>query len=314
MPLLRSAYRLWDELAEAAGSELFNRCGLILSGPPDGEILAGSRRAAMEHGVPVELFGRNAATERFPQFRFPNGHEVLFEPGAGYLLVEECVRAHAREAMRCGADVRTGETVVEWSADGGGVRVRTDRGEFVAGAAVVTAGAWAASLLSDLDVPLTVLRKVATWHRIKADGFGAGEGMPVYLFDLAGRCFYGFPTLGRETIKVAEHTEGEPVADPLEVDRSLRPEDVAPIAGFLRQVLPGVDPRPARHSVCLYTMSPDSHFVVGRMPESPVALAAGLSGHGFKFASVLGEALAELALEGTTRHPIGFLSPDRFRR
>jgi glycine/D-amino acid oxidase-like deaminating enzyme len=299
-------------LSEWSPRRLFKSYGLILSGPLNREIIAGSRRAAEEHDIPLVVLDRKSTADRFSQFRFPKEHVILFEPGAGYLLVEEYVQEYALEAMSLGAELRTCETVVEWSADDRGVRVRTARGEYAAGAAIVTAGAWAASLLREIEVRLTVLRKVATWHRTKPDGFCVDEGIPVYLFDLAGRCFYGFPTLDRETIKVAEHTGGESVANPLEVDRSLRPEDVAPIAGFLRRVLPGVAPRPTRHSVCLYTMSPDGHFVVGRMPVSPVAFAAGLSGHGFKFASVLGEALVELALDGTTRHPAGFLSPERF--
>lgn len=312
VPLLRSAYRLWDDLAAESGCPLFRRCGLILSGAPESEVLSGSRLASERHGVPVELLNRKAASERFPQFRFPAGHEVLFEPGAGYLLVEECVRAHVEVAVRHGASLRTGETVTGWSSDAGGVRVRTDRGEYVAGAAIVTAGPWAAALLKDLNAPLTVLRKVATWHPAAAGGYLLEDGMPTYLFDLAGRCFYGFPSLDGRTVKVAEHTGGEPVADPAIVDRSLRPGDVAPLDGFVRSALPGVLPEPERHSVCLYTMSPDGHFIVGRVPDGPVAFAAGLSGHGFKLTSVLGEALAGLALDGATRHPVGFLSPARF--
>ncbi|HEX6984310.1 MAG TPA: N-methyl-L-tryptophan oxidase [Planctomycetaceae bacterium] len=311
VPLLRSAYRLWDELATEAGRPLFRRCGLILSGPPEGEVIAGSRSAAGRHDIPIESLDRDSAATRFRRFRFPEGHRIVFEPGAGYLLVEECVRAHAEAAVRLGAKVRTGETVLGWSADASGVRVRTDRGEYVAGSAVVTAGAWAAGLLTDLAAPLTVLRKVTTWHRVP-EGFGPDDGTPTYLFDLGGRCFYGFPSLDGRTIKVAEHTGGEPVADPLTVDRSLRPEDAAPLADFLRAALPAADPEPVRHSVCLYTMSPDGHFLVGRRPDAPVAFAAGLSGHGFKFAPVLGEALADLALDGRTRHPVGFLSPERF--
>jgi sarcosine oxidase len=312
VPLLRSAYGLWDDLAAESGRPLFRRCGLILSGTPESEILAGSKLAAERHGVPVESLDRGAAADRFPQFRFPHEHDALFEPGAGYLLVEECVRAHIEAAVRRGASLRTGETVTGWMSDTHGVRVRTDRGEYVARAAIVTAGPWAATLLKDLNAPLSVLRKVVTWHPITTSGYRAEEGMPTYLFDLAGRCFYGFPSLDSRTVKVAEHTGGEPVADPATVDRSLLPEDVAPLADFVRSTLPGVLPEPERHSVCLYTMSPDGHFVVGRMPDVPVAFAAGLSGHGFKFASVLGEALADLALDGATRHPVGFLSPGRF--
>jgi len=313
VPLLRSAYALWDDLAAESCRPLFRRCGLILSGRPESEVLAGSRLAAERHGVPVEHLDRAGAATRFPQFRFPEDQEVLFEPGAGYLLVEECVRAHVESAVRHGAELRTGETVVEWSADTRGVRVRTDRGEYVAKAAVVTAGAWAATVLRDLGSPLTVLRKVMTWHPVVVPGHRPDDRMPAYLFDFGGRCFYGFPSLDGRTVKVAEHSGGELVADPVTVDRSLRPEDAAPLADFVAATLPGVDPRPERHSVCLYTMSPDGHFLVGRVPGTPVVFAAGLSGHGFKFASVLGEALADLALDGRTRHPIGFLAPERFR-
>lgn len=312
VPLLRSAYGLWDDLAAESGRPLFRRCGLVLSGRPESEVLAGSRLAAERHGVPVEYLDHAAATARFPRFRFPEGHEVLFEPGAGYLLVEESIRAHVESAARLGAELRTGETVTAWSADSRGVSVRTDRDEYVAKAVVVTAGPWAAALLRDLDVPLTVLRKVVTWHPLAAPVHAPDDGMPAYLFDLDGRCFYGFPSLDGRTVKVAEHSGGERVADPATVDRSLRAVDATALGEFVTTTLPGVNPRPERHSVCLYTMSPDGHFLVGRFPGAPVAFAAGLSGHGFKFASVLGGALADLALDGRTRHPIGFLSPGRF--
>lgn len=312
VPLLWSAYDLWDRLAADSGRPLLRRCGLVLSGQPESEILRGSRTAAEQHGVPVERLDHRAATERFPRLRFPAGHETLFEPGAGYLLVEECVRAHVDAAARDGATLRTGEIVRDWSMDGKRVRVRTDAAEYAAAAAVVTAGPWAATLLGATAGPLIVLRKVATWHRLGSPGYGTNDGMPAYLFDLDGRCFYGFPSVDGRTLKVAEHTGGEPVEAPLTVDRSLRPSEAGDLGDFVRTALPYVDPKPARHSVCLYTMSRDGHFVVGRAPDAPVAFAAGLSGHGFKFASLLGEALADLALDGKTRHPIDFLSPDRF--
>ena len=210
-----------------------------------------------------------------------------------------------------------GETVERWSSSGDAVTVQTNRGTIEAASLVIAAGAWASSLLSNIDrVPeIQVLRKVLLWNPVRTQSYSIENGGGGFLFELPHGTFYGFPSLDGKTLKLAEHSGGTPVSDPRKLDRSLTDADVSPVAEFIRQVMPDLDPQPARHSVCMYSMSPDGHFIVDRHPEfSNVVFGAGFSGHGFKFAPVIGEALADLALEGATDLPIDFLGLNRFSK
>jgi sarcosine oxidase len=174
-------------------------------------------------------------------------------------------------------------------------------------------GAWASRLVADLGVPLNVLRKFVAWFPIRAGDFLAEQGVPTFFFELPHGTFYGFPSLDGLTIKVAEHSGGQAVSNPESVDRAMHASDVERLRAFLIATIPGIDPEPARHSVCLYTLSPDQHFVVDLHPRwRNVAVACGFSGHGFKFATVIGEILADLVQQGTTSLPIGFLGLNRF--
>jgi sarcosine oxidase len=222
--------------------------------------------------------------------------------------VEACVRTHIEQAASCGADVRFGETCLAWTADGNTVEVTTDRGRYSAAALIVTAGAWAGQVVADLELPLTVRRKVQFWHVVDPQHVGVHQASPAFLFELPGGVFYGFPCLDGKTVKLAEHSGGAVVSDPADVDRACGEDDVRPVERFVRAVLPNVDRRPRAHSVCLYTMAPRERFIVDRHPQfRNVVVAAGFSGHGFKFTPAIGQALADLALTETTSLPIGFL-------
>jgi sarcosine oxidase len=309
VPLVNAAYRLWAELEDAAGRALYTRSGLLLSGPRHDGVISGTLLAAREHGLDIGEVPLTDARRRFPLFRFPGDHAVLYEPEAGYLRVEACVRTHLEQAASFGADVRFNETVVAWTSDGKTVQVTTDRGRYEAAALIVTAGAWAAQVLADLDLPLTVRRKVQFWHPVHRASIRLHQASPAFLFDLPGGTFYGFPCIDARTVKVAEHSGGTVVEDPARVDRDCREEDIKPIEQFIRAVLPTLHPRPQSHSVCLYTMAPRERFIVDRHPRfRNVVVAAGFSGHGFKFTPAIGHALADLALGDTTALPIGFLA------
>ena len=249
--------------------------------------------------------------ERFPGFRASDDWRGLFEPWAGYLDVEQCVVAHSEEAVKRGAELRTGVTVQGWTADPAAISVSTSAGDFQAARLVIAAGPWAPQLLADLSILLVVRRKPVFWYPAEGD-YRVDRGCPAFLFDTPGGIFYGIPQIDEYGLKVAEHTGGDSLADPLHVDRELHPAEQKRVEQFLANHLPGVG-RPFSHfSVCMYTLTPDEHFIVDRHPADPrIVLAAGLSGHGFKFTCVLGEALADLAMNGRTELPIGFLSLDR---
>jgi len=313
VPLLRTAYSLWDELGEARGETLFQRTGLAYFGAPGGPVLGGIKASSAKHGLHVELTPHEDSGLRFPGFRPPPGAEVLFEKNAGYLLVEYCVRAHLEEATRLGARHAHGEEIRSWSSANGRVVVETDRNRFEARSLIVTAGCWAESLLSGIGMKLRVLRKHLHWRAADSDAYRQSSGCPCFFFEAEGGYFYGFPDRNGGGVKVAEHSGGVEIQDPLEDPRAEDPDDTARIEKFLRRHLPGVSAsRSIRREVCFYTMTPDEHFIVDRHPEhGNVCFAAGLSGHGFKFASILGCALADLATESKTRAPIGFLRLDR---
>jgi sarcosine oxidase len=315
VPLLRRACELWRELESESGRTLMNLCGLALAGPPDSEELSGCRLAAKLHGVELENLSPQDTAERLPGFRIPDGFEVVYEAPAGFLFVEDCVRSHVDRAVQAGAQLRIGERIAGWSSDGRTVTVKTESDTIEASSLIVTAGAWASELLAGVSkVPsLQVLRKVLLWHPVRTQDYSIEQRGCGFLFDMPHGVFYGFPSLDGKTLKLGEHTGGQVVVDPLKLDRQLLPSDVAPVSEFVRTVMPSLDPQPSRHATCMYTMSPDKHFIVDRHPEfSNVVFGAGFSGHGFKFTPVIGEALADLALDGTTELPIDFLGLSRF--
>lgn len=312
VPLCIEAYERWDALAADFGRPLYRLCGLMLAGPDDGEAVAGAKLSASRYGVGLDALTAAEAMRRFPAFRIPAEASVVVEPHAGFLFVEECVQAHVGRAQRHGAVLQTGETVLRWTSDGRTVVVVTDRGEYTAAKLVVAAGAWASQMLHGVNVPLQVVRKPQFWHAVTNDAFHVDNGCPGYLFERADGVFYGFPSLDGATLKLAEHSNGVPVDDPSTLDRDVHPADCEPVARFASEHLSGVNPRAERHSVCMYTLTPDHHFLVDVHPEyENVVVAAGFSGHGFKFTTVLGEALADLALTGRSDLPIDFLSLNR---
>jgi glycine/D-amino acid oxidase-like deaminating enzyme len=199
-----------------------------------------------------------------------------------------------------------------WRPDGAGVVVETDRGPLAAARLVIAPGAWAGQLLADLRLPLQVRRKPLFWFPAAEPRHQAGS-CPTFLFQRPdGAIFYGFPSVDGHTIKCAEHTGGRDIDDPLGVDRGLDEGELGRVREFLRAHLPGVGLELVKHAVCMYTLTPDEHFVLDRHPAHPqVALCAGLSGHGYKLVPVLGEALAQLLLDGGSPHPLGFLRLDR---
>ncbi|HEV3021613.1 MAG TPA: FAD-dependent oxidoreductase, partial [Pirellulales bacterium] len=193
--------------------------------------------------------------------------------------------------------------------------VVTDRETRSADKLVITAGAWAAGLLGDFAVRLEVLRKPAFWLAPRDDAYRDERGCPCFLYELPSGVFYGIPQIDDRGVKVAEHSGGQPVGDPLHVDRSINEDDRQRVTNFASHHLPQAAAEVRHHSVCLYTMTPDRDFIVDRHPSFPqVVVVAGLSGHGFKFTPVLGEIAADLAIDGETTHPIDFLRMDRFHK
>jgi sarcosine oxidase len=312
VPLLRRAYRLWEELERHSGLALYRETGLLQFGPPSGELVRGVLASAKEHNLEVEEFDHKEARKRYPAFRVPATDAFVFEKHAGYLAVEACVKAHAELAVEAGATLLSA-AVTSWEPVADGVEVVTDQGRFRARRLIITPGAWAPTLLGDLSLPLQVLRKPLFWFPNSDPTLTVEAGCPVYLAETPKGYFYGFPA-DEHGLKVAMHSGGDVVTDPLQVDRSYYAYDLDPVVDFARSYMGVGATAPIEHAVCMYTMSKDAHFVLDRHPASEkVVYVAGLSGHGFKFTSVLGEILTELSLDGAARLPVSFLSAGRFK-
>ena len=314
VPLLRRAYELWDELEAVSGQKLLYRTGGLYLGPRDGEIVGGSLRAAREHGLTHEVLEREELRKQFPQFQIPEPWVGMFEPEAGFLVPERVVAAQAHAALRAAAELRGREAVVEWSSDARGVRVRTNKGEYRAGHLVLCEGPWSGKLVRDLGVELKVTRQVMGWVWPKEpESFALGR-LPVWAIDrLDGTIHYGFPMVDDVPgFKLAHHGPGG-LIDPDHVLRDPQPGDEESFRPILRSMIPAADGPLLSMKVCLYTNSPDGHFIIDRHPKHErVTIACGFSGHGFKFASVVGEVLADLAMKGSTELPVGFLKLSRF--
>lgn len=313
VPLLNDAYKLWDILQDETEQELKRICGMMIAGRSDGPINAGTRRSAELHGIPLEVNDANEALKKYPGFSFDDDMEILFDPGGGLLFVEECVSAHLTMAIQMGAEIKTNEPVLSWHSHGNSVTVKTATNSYNAQSLVITAGAWTSKLLKDLRLPLHIERVAYGWFPTENDAHRIDSGAPVFGIQSPNGFFYGFPQLDDRGVKVAEHAGNELVADPSNLTRDLTSGDLDAVQSFTRQYMPGIRQKHTHHSVCMYTMTPDKHFIVDLHPEyANVAFACGFSGHGFKFAPVIGSALADLVGKRVTTDSLDFLSLRRF--
>jgi sarcosine oxidase len=314
VPLVQRGYRGWYDLEQLQGVPLLTECPCLSIGRPAGELVAGVLDSAGRHSLPVERLENDELHRRYPAFRFGPEYVGVVERTAGFLLVDDCVRALAAEARRLGAVVREREPVASWSAGPDGVEVETTAGRYRADRLVIAAGPWAAECLRPLAVRLTVMRQVVCWFGTNDDAAFRRDVFPIFIADTPGGAFYGVPALNVDGLKCARHYGAPELQRPEEIDHAVTAADEAPVRAFLRKHLPDADGPLRRASVCIYTLTPDRHFIIDVHPQHPkVVFAAGFSGHGFKFAPVVGEILADLAETGRTQRPIGMFRLERFR-
>lgn len=307
VPLVDRSYELWENLERESGRKLLTRCGLLLFGPPEGPIISGVKRAAQAYPMTIEELSRHDVTRRFAGFH-PNPDMVaLLESDAGFLYVEDCVRTYVERARSLGAVARFETRVLDWDVSASGVLVATTERKFTAKRLIVCAGPWSGKFLSDLHLPLEVRRKVVLWLRPAGHDYDLDKDCPIFGFDTPEGLFYGFPRIDARGVKVGDHTGGDAVATADDVARTLNPGDAERIMRFTRQFMPGLSADILEHSICLYTMTPDEHFIVDRHPRfANIAYAAGFSGHGFKFAPIVGKTLVDLIDGSVNAAPIRF--------
>ena len=309
VPLLRRAYELWRELESDAGEQLLHTTGILEGGGP---ILEGVLRSCAEHDIAHEVLNGAEVAARFPAFRLPDDVHVVYQADGGFVVPERCVVEHVEGALRHGATLRARERVLDWEEHENGVRVRTDRGAVDADQLVVTAGAWSDSLARLPHGSVKPVRQALAWFQpTRPELFTPGR-MPVFNLILDGDHFYGFPTFGIPGVKLGRYERQGESGDPDGISREPTVDDEVRLRELAGSYLPeGAGPTVALKT-CLFELSPDEHFLIGRHPEfERVVVAAGFSGHGFKFCSVVGEILADLAVDGATQHDISLFRIDR---
>ena len=341
VPLLERAYVSWRELEAHAREPLLETTGCINLGPPEHPAIVGVRDSAKHHRLAHEVLDAAAIKARFPAFALSANEVGVFEEEGGFLRVEACTRAHARRAVERGATLRTRTRVTALSLDGSDqssnrgsdtgvhgahgarVRVTLDDGTLIeADRAVISAGAWLASAPAFAQLasrlPLVVQRQVQLWFRPLDPHVTRPGQLPAFIHFGGERTFYGIPLHGERgdepALKVCRHGGGESTtADGL--DRVLREDDVEQVRAWMRDHLPAGNGELLRSRVCMYTTTPDGHFLIGALREHPqVVLLGGFSGHGYKMASVIGEIAADLTTTGVTPFDLGLFDPARFER
>ncbi len=315
VPLLLRAYELWEQLERDAGRELLTITGGLMLGRETSQTFAGSLLSAREWDLPHEVLDAAEIRRRFPPLTPAPDLLGLYEAKAGFVHPENSVWAHLEQASARGAELHFTEPVLSWQADADGVRVTTGRGTYFAERLILAPGAWAPELMGDLGLPFKVTRQALYWFEPEGGTapFAVGR-FPIYVWELDdGTQLYGFPHQpGVPGVKTAFFYSGAQ-CDPNNVNRVVSAEEVAQMRATLAEKIPTMNGTLLEAATCLYTEVPDHHFVVALHPaHANVVLASPCSGHGYKFCSVIGEILADLAIDGSTRHPIGLFDPSRF--
>jgi sarcosine oxidase len=313
VPLMRLALERWQTLEREFGEQLVTVTGGLDIGLPSGRVVTGSKAACREHKLPHEVLSGAEVEKRHPAWRLPAGFEAVYQPDAGFLPADRAILAHATVARRLGADIRENEPVRGWKTFGGRVEVETDRGRYEAGSLVIAAGAWSGRLLAQLRPLAVPQRQVVGWFATPGPEYAPGR-FPVFILDCPERGnFYGFPERASEGFKIGKFRHRQQDVDPDTIDRHItkEDEDVLRLASryFARPM-----GAPVSFKTCMFVNSPDEHFILDTLPEHPNAVvAAGFSGHGFKFCSAVGEVLADVAMHGETRHDTALFRLNRFR-
>lgn len=326
VPLVLRAYDLWRQLEQETGQSILHLTGGLMIGQTDSAIVQGSLRSAQIHGLAYEILDAATLRKRFPLFHPDANTVALYEPHAGFLDPELAISAYLHRAAQLGATLQFEAPVLNWTARTEGVEVITASGRYQAEKLVLTPGAWATQTLQ-LDLPLVVERQVLYWfHPAAAFELFHPDRLPVYAWETAdGTQFYGFPAYGNyaEGVKVAFFRAKQPitkqpiakkkVCTPNTLDRTIHADEIAGMKECLSQYIPALNGNLIKATTCMYTSTPDGHFVLGIHPHHPqVVIASPCSGHGFKFASVIGRTLSDLVIDPSAGGSLSLFHPSRF--
>jgi len=314
VPLVQRSYQLWAALEKQAGRKLLLPTGGLMIGPPEGVLVRGAKRSAQEHRLEHEILSSSELHRRFPVFEPAENMIAVWEPRAGILFPELAVESHLKLAAENGAVLQFNEPVRKWEADRGGVRVFTETNTYRANRLLLSAGPWMSDLLPDVKLPLRVERQVLFWFEphSRPEQFQP-KHCPIHLWEYAPHhFFYGFPDLG-DGVKVAFHHQGENT-DPERVCREVSARETKTMRQLLRRFLPTADGPLKSATVCIYTNTPDEHFILDYHPvHREVVIASPCSGHGFKFSPVIGEIAAVLLNDQAPPFDLSLFGARRFR-
>ena len=309
VPLALSAHKLWHELEEESGQALFQITGVLSVGVEGSPFIDEEIVSAQTFSLPLEVLQAEEIRKRWPGIIIPDNYVGCFEPASGVLFSEECIRAYRKLALQHGATLLDHTRVQQVDMDQQGVFVHTDKGVFSADKLIISSGAWSGKIMSELDLPLQPWRKVFAWFESDSSLFQS-DVFPAFIFDLPEEHYYGFPSFRGGGVKIGRRDGGH-LVDPDQVNREfgILPEDEGDVRRFLETHMPRAAGKLKRGQVCMFTNTPDLHFIIDQHPTHPhVTIAAGFSGHGFKFGSVVGEILSQLAVKGETEHDISLFS------
>jgi len=321
VPLLERAYDNWAELESASGQQVYYETGLLYCGMPDHPVIQGVRLSADTYDILLNEISIPEAKSSYPYLDIPDEYEILFEPEAGFITPEKAIKAYADTAISLGAVIQSNIKVESWRKIDSIFEVIISNGTYHAEKLIFTAGPWVAKLLPSLASKINVTRQVLAWVNTKHNSFFELGSFPCWMIadDDQPGVFYGFPILPPKDfdrpkgLKLALHFPGE-ITDPDSIQRSPNKSDETLLIEFMQRHFPDEYDSTAAMNVCMYTNSPDEHFIIDFLPgyDQDVLIATGFSGHGFKFASVIGEIMSDLAIRGKTEMPIDFLRMKRF--
>lgn len=316
IPLLNRSYELWKNLERGSGKTLLILCGFLVCGRSGGDYLARVQEGADKYNVNYQYLDRQALQNRFPQFHLPDDFAGFLDPEGGIVFVENGVHSHITAARENGAVFYGDEVLLGWEKFEGNFLLKTSKRLITTEKIVFTTGAWAVDMMADLNIPLEIWRRVIFWFNSKDMALYYPGKFPSFVIndEESPFCFYGCPAINDTGLKLGEHDVPLKLTDPFERHMPLTDEETANMNFLVENYLPELNPKPLAHKYCMYTVSPDHHFIIDQHPEiDGITLACGFSGHGYKFAPVVGEILSSLALTGNSGHDINFLEIGRFK-
>lgn len=314
VPLVLQAYDLWRDLEERTGRDLLHITGGIHAGPPDSQIFKGSVQSCELHSLEHEVLSAREVNEQFPGYDLPADHRAVYQSDSGFIVPEQCIIGHVELAQENGAEIRAREPVDDITPlPDGGVSVTTRAGTYEADHLVITAGAWTQKFLPELEDVLEPVRQVLAWFQPHEPRNFSPEKFPVFVHATEGTHYYGTPQYDVPGFKLGKFDQQKEPTDPDRGDREPHLEDEKVLRAYANRCFPTAAGPTMQLTTCMFTNTPDQHFILDTLPDYPqITVGAGFSGKGFKFASVIGKILADLAIDGETESDLDLFSIERF--